>query len=167
MAENKRIKVVNDPTELVPILRALDTKVKRAVLSDVSGKWCTVKFIEDKYGTEGKEALFFFEKMKLVESKWEPNASASEKAYHSFYGAFHINTSCTIGEINDILTAAVMGEKEFDRLDGELFELAGDRGVFAGDAAEELGLSPLLLKAVVRRSTRLDFRGHRVERVTV
>jgi predicted DNA-binding ArsR family transcriptional regulator len=77
--EMKRIKVINEPTELVPILRAVDTKIKREVFAEVSQRWCTMQDIENKFGEKGKEAMMFFEQMKLVETKWEPTERGSEK----------------------------------------------------------------------------------------
>ncbi|HLE45860.1 MAG TPA: ArsR family transcriptional regulator, partial [Thermoplasmata archaeon] len=38
-----RIKVVSEPAELVPILRAVDTEVKRDVFKEVSTDWRTLK----------------------------------------------------------------------------------------------------------------------------
>jgi predicted DNA-binding ArsR family transcriptional regulator len=161
----KRIKVINEPTELVPILRAVDTKVKRDVFKEVSQDWCTLKAIEEKYGEEGKEALMFFEKMKLVETKWESGEAGSEKAYHSYYMSFHINTSCPVLEISDVLAVAVMSKKEFDKYEKKILGLIGNEGKFAGDIAEELGLTPTMLKALVKRSAVLEYRGHRVEKL--
>ncbi|UCE08042.1 MAG: ArsR family transcriptional regulator [bacterium] len=162
----KRIKVINEPTELVPMLRAVDTSVKRQVFLEVSNGWCTAKQIEEKYGEEGKEALAFFEKMKLVESMWQSTGERSqEKAYHTYYMSFHINTSCPVTEISDILAIAVMSNKEFDNLEKEIYELIGEEGMFAGDVSEKQSISPIMLKSVVKRSTKLEYRGHRVERI--
>lgn len=162
----KRIKVINEPTELVPMLRAVDTTVKRQVFLEVSNGWRTANQIEEKYGAEGKEALAFFEKMKLVESMWQSTDDKSqEKAYHTYYMSFHINTSCPVTEISDILAIAVMSNKEFDNLESQIVELIGSEGMFAGDVSEKQNISPTMLKALVKRSIRLEYRGHRVERI--
>ncbi|MCK4455854.1 MAG: ArsR family transcriptional regulator, partial [Thermoplasmata archaeon] len=44
-----RIKFVNEPAELVPILMAVDKEVKREVLKDVSDNWRTAREIEEKF----------------------------------------------------------------------------------------------------------------------
>ncbi len=44
-----KIKVINEPSELVSMLRAVDTPVKRNVLKEVTLEWRTVKEIEEKY----------------------------------------------------------------------------------------------------------------------
>ena len=69
----RHIKVINEATELVPMLRALDTPIKREVFEEIIQDWKTVSEIEDKYGTEGADALLFFEKTKLVDIQWQIN----------------------------------------------------------------------------------------------
>ncbi|TLZ51611.1 MAG: hypothetical protein E6K18_04405 [Methanobacteriota archaeon] len=164
-----RIKVVNDVSELVPILRAVDTETKKSVFTDVATTWLTGKQVADKYGEEGVEALRFFEKMKLVETKWqtgqnEKGQAVPEKAYHAFYGSFHINATSPINEISDVLAVAMMPEPRYKTIEERLFKLVGDQGMFAGDVADDLKVTQTTLKALVKRSGRLDFRGHRILR---
>ena len=161
-----RIKVINEPSELVPMLRAVDTKTKREVLKEVTLEWRTSKEIEDKYGKEGAEALAFFEKMKLVETKWQSTGgNYPEKAYHTYYNSFHINASWPVYEISDVLSAAMMPEKEFAAVERKILTFVGTEGKFSGDVAEKLGITATMLKSLVKRSLKLDFRGHRIERL--
>src|SRR5436309_1197361 len=79
-----RIKVVSEVAELVPILRAVDSDVKAEAFKEVSAGWMTVREIEAKFGAEGANAIRFFEKLKLVETKWPTGRTASaDKAYHA------------------------------------------------------------------------------------
>jgi predicted DNA-binding ArsR family transcriptional regulator len=161
-----KIKVINEPSELVPMLRAVDTPVKRDVLKEVTMEWKTLKEIEDKYGPDGKEALKFFEKMKLVETRWQPSGgNRPEKAYHTYYNSFHINASWPVYEISDVLSVAMMPEVEFLEMEIKILEQVGKEGKFAGDVAEGLGLTSTMLKSMVKRSVLLDYRGHRLEKV--
>jgi predicted DNA-binding ArsR family transcriptional regulator len=164
-----RIKVVNDPADLVPILRAVDSDVKKTLFQEVVQSWLTAKQVEEKYGAEGLEAIRFFEKMKLVETKWQTGTSPEgrpvpEKAYHAFYGSFHINASSPINEISDVLAVAMMAEEKYKKIEERLHKMVGDQGMFAGDVADELKVTQTTLKALVKRSGRLDFRGHRIIR---
>jgi predicted DNA-binding ArsR family transcriptional regulator len=159
----KRIKVINEPTELVPVMRAMDTDVKRKVFMEVSNRWCTANNIEEMFGKEGRQALNFFEKMKLVETRWESVDSISEKAYHTYYLSFHINTTVKVQDIAEVLAAVVMPDGEFEELESSIIEQVQDGGKFAGDVAESLDLSQVMLRSLVKRSTKLDYRGHRVE----
>jgi predicted DNA-binding ArsR family transcriptional regulator len=162
-----RIKVITEPAELVPVFRAVDTKVKREVLKLITLEWHTAREIENQFGPAGKEALLFFEKMKLVETRWQtsPDKQAPEKAYHTYYTSFHINASWPVYEISDVLAAAVMEDKEFAKVEKQIYDLVGSQGKFAGDVAEVLGVTFTMLKSLVKRSTKLDYRGHRIERV--
>src|SRR5881628_818972 len=160
-----RIKVVSEPAALVPILRTVDSPVKREVFRAVTADWSTVQPIEERSGAEGAEALKFFEKMKLVETKWQASATMQpEKAYHAFYSSFHINATAPVTEISDVLYAAMMSEKDYAKIEKQIFDMVGDDGKFAGDVAENLKVSQTMLKSLVKRSSRLDFRGHRVMR---
>jgi predicted DNA-binding ArsR family transcriptional regulator len=161
-----RIKVINEPSELVPMLRAVDTKVKREVLKEVTLEWRTSKEIEQKYGDEGKNAIKFFEKMKLVETKWQSTGgNYPEKAYHTYYNSFHINASWPVYEISDVLAAAMMPDDEFQDIEKKIMKEVGLEGRFSGDVAEKLDITSTMLKSLVKRSIKLDFRGHRIERV--
>ncbi len=151
--------------ELVPILRAVDSEVKSAVFREVTTNWQTAKQIEDKYGATGLDALRFFEKMKLVETKWQTGAgSAPEKAYHAFYSSFHINATAPVQEISDVLHVAMMADAEYDKIEKGIFDMVGADGKFSGDVADTLKVTQTMLKALVKRSPRLDFRGHRIIR---
>jgi len=163
-----RIKVVNDPSELVSVFRAVDTDIKRQVFKEVSTGWKTGKEIEEKFGTEGRQALRLFNKMKLVETRWQkPEEGSPEKpvkAYHTYYSSFHINTSCSVYEISDVISVAGMLDKDFKKIEAKILKMIGDEGMFAGDVAESLEVSPTMLKCLVKRSSKFDYRGHRIEK---
>jgi predicted DNA-binding ArsR family transcriptional regulator len=89
--------------------------------------------------------------------------SISEKAYHTYYLSFHINTTVKVQDIAEVLAAVVMVNDEFEELESTIIEQVADGGRFAGDIAEDLGLSQIMLRSLVKRSTKLDYRGHRVE----
>lgn len=162
-----RIKVINEPAELVSVFRAVDTDLKREIFKEISVEWRTGNQIEEKFGKDGKKALRVFEKMKLVETRWQqPGESASEKpvkAYHTYYSSFHINTSASVFEISDIIAAAGLPDKDFKKMEDKICGMVGEEGMFAGDIAEDLGVSATMLKALVKRSAKLDYRGHRIE----
>jgi predicted DNA-binding ArsR family transcriptional regulator len=167
-----RIKVVNEAADLVAIFRAVDTDVKKEVLKEVALDWRTAREIEDKFGAEGKSALNLFDKMKLVETRWQqpvPGQNTSptagpEKAYHTYYSSFQITASCPIYEISDVLAVAVMPEPKFKKLEEKVFKAVGTEGKFAGDIAEEMKVSQTMMKSIVKRSSKLEYRGHRIER---
>jgi predicted DNA-binding ArsR family transcriptional regulator len=161
-----RTKVVNDITELVPLLRIVNTDIKRKIFQELVTNWRSLKEIESLYGEEGKEALLLFEKAKLVETKWQSTKQGKpEKVYRTYYTSFHMNAHCPITEICDLLAAATLHEKDFSELENKILEAVSKEGAFVGDVAQTLNISQTMLKGIVRRSTKLDYRGHRVEKL--
>lgn len=162
-----RIKVINEAAELVSVFRAVDTDLKREIFKEISVDWKTANQIEEKFGKDGRTALRQFEKMNLVETRWhQPEEGSGEKpvrAYHTYYSSFHINTSASVFEISDIIAAAGIPDKEFKKLETQILNMVGEEGKFSGDVAEELKISAIMLKAIIKRSALLDYRGHRIE----
>ena len=161
----RRIKVVSESTDLVPILRAFDSDVKRDVFQRLIDSWLTAPQIEKEFGEPGLEALSLFEKTKLVETRWEVVEGKTEKAYHSYYTAFHINTSCSVQEIAEILTVAAMDEGRFEKIDGELATMVPAEGFSARAIAEKFNMPLIRLKALLKRSSKLEFKGHVVKKI--
>lgn len=161
-----RIKVINEPTELVSILTSLNTKIKKDVFEELSKNWCTLEDVEKKFGTEGKDVIQLLEKMKMLEVHWQcNNEKKPEKAYHSNFSSFHISTSCGVEDIYGILEVINTPDDVFMKLEKKILEMVGDDGKFMGDIIEQCNIPLLKLKCVVRRSAHLEIKGQRIERI--
>ncbi len=157
-----RIKVIKDVTDFVPILRAVSTQTKKEVFTELADDWKTSDEIEEKYGEEGKEALKLFEKMKLVETRWQHTDRETKKAYHTYYSSVHIDASVPVSEISEVLYAAMLEDEKFVGIEDKILEQVQKGENFAKDISEMLEVSPLTLKSMVKRSVKLDYRGHRI-----
>ncbi len=164
-----RVKLITDATEIVYALRCLDTEIKRKLFLELMKSWKTVDEIREEYGNEGIEALQLFDKMHLLESQWRPIPGSVEpaKAYHILYDGFHIDLTSSITDMIDVLTATIMPEDEYRKIDDKMVELVGDKGIYLGDLIEKLGLSPTMVKSLVRRSSRVMYRGQTVDPVKI
>ena len=158
----KRTKLINDPAELVALFRSVDSPERRAVLALLAGGWTPTSELADKFGDAAFAAITYFEKFKLVESRWEVTDGKPEKAYRTFYNAFQISTSLTFEETEQLLTVVLLTPEEFDEIEGKIAEMVGDEGRFANDIARELELTTLQLKGLVRRSVKFNSRGHNI-----
>jgi len=163
-----RTKVVNDSTDLVPLLRAFDNKIKKEVFTELLQDWKPTSEIIDKFGDEGADALEYFDKMKLVETKWTTPEDGIEgrpqKKYRSYYSAFNINISCPVNEISEIFTVASLNAKEFKKLENDIFTFIGEDGKFGNMVAENFNLSNLALKGLVKRSNKFCYKGLKLSR---
>ncbi|HZY92676.1 MAG TPA: ArsR family transcriptional regulator [Thermoplasmata archaeon] len=161
-----RIKVVNDISELVPILRAVDTPLKLKLVQRLADSWLTEEDVVKEFGGDGAKALNFFEKLKLIDTRWvaREGRRTPDKSYHFYYSTININTTAPLQEVSEILAIASMSPKDYEKLERRIFEAVGDAGRFFSDVAEELGMTATRLKGLVKRSDKLEYRGHRIER---
>lgn len=161
-----RIKVVNDISDLVPVLRAVDSTVKLKLVQRLAEAWLTSEDVEHEFGKEGTKALAFFEKLKLIDTRWvaREGRRQPDKSYHFYYSTININTTSPLAEISEILAIASMAPREYLKLEQRIYDSVGPDGRFFSDVAEELGMSPTRLKGLVKRSEKLEYRGHRIER---
>ena len=156
----KRVKLINDPAELISLFRAIDTPARRAVLTTLAEGWTPLSQLMEAHGEEALDTIHYYEKFKLVESRWEVTDVRPEKAYRTFYNGFQISTSLTFDDARELLTVVLMSEEDFLEREARILELIGSKGLFTGDVAKEMELTPLQLKGLVRRSTKADFKGH-------
>lgn len=163
-----RTKVVNDSTDLIPLIRAFDNPVKKAVFKEIQTDWKPLSDITKKYGDDGQIALELFDQMKLVETKWttpdEGIDGRPQKKYRSYYSAFNINISCPVNEISEIFTIASLQKKDFCDLEDQIVEFIGNEGKFSNTVAENFNMTPLALKSIVKRSEKLAFKGLKIVR---
>ena len=163
-----RTKVINDSTDLVSILRAFDTSTKKEVFMEISKDWIPTSMILEKFGEDGQEALEFFDKMKLAETKWttpdEGMDGKPQKMYRSFYSIFNINISCPVNEISEIFNISSLDDDNFKKLEKEIYDFIGDNGTFGNKVSENFKISSTALKALVKRSNRFDYMGLKITR---
>ena len=62
----KRVKLINDPAELVALFRAVDSKERRDVLTTLAEGWTMISDLVSKHGEGAYGAITYFEKFKLV-----------------------------------------------------------------------------------------------------
>jgi len=163
-----RTKVVNDSTDLVPLLRAFNNQTKKEVFRDLLQGWKPLSEIKEKFGDQGEDAVEFFDKMKLVESRWttpeEGIEGKPQKKYRSYYSAFNINISCPVNEISEIFTVASLHPNEFKKLENDIYDFIGENGKFGNMVAENFSLSNLALKGLVKRSNKFCYKGLKLSR---
>jgi predicted DNA-binding ArsR family transcriptional regulator len=165
-ATTHRIKVVNDVSDLVSILRAVDSPVKLKIVQRLGESWLTSDDVDREFGKEGLKALAFFEKLRLIDTRWvaREGRRQPEKSYHFYYSTINVNTTSPLAEVSEVLAIAMMSPKEYGKIEQRIFDAVGPEGRFFSDVAEELGMSPTRLKGLVKRSEKLEYRGHRIER---
>jgi predicted DNA-binding ArsR family transcriptional regulator len=150
------------------VIRAFDNKTKKEVFTEILKEWTPESIIFEKFGKDGVEALEFFDKMKLVETKWTtPDEGVNgkpQKIYKSFYSLFNINISCPVNEISEIFNISTLNENEFEELENQIFDFIGETGKFGNSVSENFGISNTALKVLVKRSNKFDYTGLKITR---
>ncbi|HEX9710810.1 MAG TPA: ArsR family transcriptional regulator [Candidatus Thermoplasmatota archaeon] len=157
-----RIKVVNEASDLVGLMTAVDSPVKRDVFLALSAGWESERTIESRFGLMGRAALNLLDKQDMLDSRWEPTAEGPNKMFHARYSSFKIDTTAPMAELSEVFAVAVMPGPEFKEKEEALTQMALGSGVNVMDAAVRLALSQTMVRAIAKRSQRLDLRGLRV-----
>ena len=164
-----RIKGINDTSDMVAIFHTSDTEIKKNVFLDLIRGWMTLEEIEKKYGEEGKRAVFYLEKIKLVESQWLLKEGGQRtKSYKAYYDTVQINITMPIIELPEIIRIATMSEEEINKYEEMILKIMGDKkSIYLGDVQTALNISLSFLKGILKRSMKFDIKGHDLERVEV
>ena len=135
---------------------------------EISKDWIPTSMILEKFGEDGQEALEFFDKMKLAETKWTTPEDGMDgkpqKMYRSFYSIFNINISCPVNEISEIFNISSLDDDNFKKLEKEIYDFIGDNGTFGNKVSENFKISSTALKALVKRSNKFDYMGLKITR---
>ncbi len=158
-----KIKVVNEIGDLVSVFYSCNTEVKKKVFQEITKKWCTLEEIKEKYGEEGVRALKYLENIKFVETQWITTDSGVVRAYHTYYDLFQITLTIPIMEASEVLQVITMPEEEFREWENKIIEIVKTENSFIGYLVEKLGISQIMLRALIKRSDKLDIKGMRVE----
>ena len=157
-----RIKVINDVGDLVSVFYSCNTDIKKKVFQEITKKWCTMEEIREKYGEEGERALKYLEKVKFVETQWVTTEKGVVRAYHTYYDLFQISLSLPILEASEVLRVMTMPEDEFREWEKKILQLMKESN-FIGFLVEKMNISQIMLRALVRRSDKMEIKGMRVE----
>jgi predicted DNA-binding ArsR family transcriptional regulator len=135
---------------------------------EISKDWVPSSLILERFGGEGQNALEFFDKMKLAETKWttpdEGVDGKPQKMYRSFYSLFNINISCPVNEISEIFNVSSLDDNHFKKLEENIYGFIGETGTFANKVSENFHISNTALKALVKRSNRFQYTGLKITR---
>lgn len=161
-----RIKVIDDPSDLVSILNVANTYTKKEVFQELSTDWRTIEEIEKKYGEDGKNAVLFLEKIKIAEVQWVNTPQGPVKSYKCYYNHVQITLTLAINDLADILYVANISDKEIEKYEKKVIELMDDKAtLYIGSVTEALKISSNFLKGIIQRSNKLVLKGHNIEKL--
>jgi len=161
----KRIRIINEPSDIVPLLRAFGTESHKKVFDCLQTGWKTEEDIQKEVGFSPVESLSILKKSGFVESKWRmpQPGKKPEKEYHSSYSRVQVNFECSVEDLSDMIMVTFKSDNELrnylDLIEKEV--RAGNQSM--NGLQRVIDKSIMYIRAVARRSPILTVKGQRIE----
>lgn len=161
----KRTRIINEPSDLVPLLRAFGSDSHKKVFDFLQKDWKTEEEIEIEVGFKPTESLDILKKSGLVESKWRmpQPGKKPDKEYHSSYSRVHVNFQCTVEDLSDLIMITFKSDNEIrNYLEMIEKEVTGGNQSMNG-LQRVVDKSIMFIRGVAKRSPLLTVKGQRIE----
>ncbi len=161
----KRTRIINEPSDIVPLLRAFGSETHKKVFDYLQKDWKTEDEIEQDLGIKVLDSLDVLKKSGLVESKWRmpQPGKKPEKEYHSSYSRVQVNFQCSIEDLADLIMITFKNDNEIRKyLDVIEKEVVGGNQSMNG-LQRVIDRSIMFIRGVARRSAILTVKGQRIE----
>lgn len=162
----RRAKLVNDIVELVPILQLFSTNLYKNVYETLLSEWLTFNELKERFGEGVEEALKILKHAGMLEVKWRmPSdpAGKPEKEYHVSYTHISANFYSPLKDLNKILEVVFMPDDEFEELVQKIINEVKAGRMSVQHISKSLGLDPIIIRAVAKKSLKLHLKGQLVE----
>lgn len=163
----KRTRIINDPSDLVPLLQAFGSDVHKKVFDELSRDWHTERELTALVGDESSvhRSVALLRKSGLVETKWRvPESGASpEKEYHSTYSRVQASFGASMEDLSELIRLTFMSDEELRTVTEKLQKMVGAGNTSLSNLSRELGLSQMFIRGAAKRAEGLAVRGQRIE----
>ena len=161
----KRTRIINDPSDLVPLLRTFGSQTHKKVFDYLLIDWFTEKDLKENLDFDIEGSLNILKKSGLIESKWRmPEAGKTpEKEYHTSYSKIQVNFQCSIEDLSDLIEITFGSDNEYREIIGQIEKEVIDGNQSMTGLSRAIGTSPLHLRGIARRSNNLVVKGQRIE----
>jgi len=161
----KRTKLVNDPSDLVLLLRTFGSDTHKQVFDKLSEGWMTATELKGAIGADVEKSIEILRKSGLIESQWrmpEPGKTP-DKEYTTSYSKIHANFQCSLKDLSDLIMITFKSDGELaDTIEAIETEVEKGNRSMAG-LSRSLDLSSAFIRGVARRSRKLVVKGQRLE----
>ncbi len=161
----KRTRIINEPSDIVPLLRAFGSDNHKKVFDCLQNGWKTEEDIEKDVGFKPRKSLDILKKSGFVESKWRmpQPGKTPEKEYHSSYSRVQVNFQCSVEDLSDMIMVTFKSDSELrsyvDMIEKEV--KSGNQSM--NGLQRVIDKSIMFIRAVARRSSILSVKGQRIE----
>lgn len=162
----KRTRIINDPSELISLLRVFGIEQHKQVFDILSNEWKTLEELAQISSNNNvSESLALLKKSGLIESKWrvpEPGKTP-DKEYHTSYSKVQLNFQCSLEDLSDLIQLTLKTENEIRDLINRLEEEVKKGNQSMNGLCRIFDKSPMYIRGIARRSPHLNVKGQRIE----
>jgi predicted DNA-binding ArsR family transcriptional regulator len=163
----QRTRIINDPSDLVPLLQAFGSDAHKRVFDELNKGWRTEKELVDLIGDKSSvhRSLSLLRKSGLAETKWkmpEPGESP-EKEYHSTYSRIQASFGASMEDVSEIIRLTFMSEEDLRDITEQILKIVNHGDTSLTNLSRELGFSQVFIRGVAKRTEGLTVRGQRIE----
>ena len=161
----KRTRVINDPSDLVPLIEVFSNTDHRQVYNLLTNNWYTKEELDREIGSDTHKSLDAMRRGGLLESKWRmPEAGESpQMEFQTSFTSLRSGFQCSIVEFAEVIENALSQDEsiriEAERLEEEVRK--GNNSLI--NLARILDTNPNQLKCIAKRYGRLVVKGQRLE----
>jgi predicted DNA-binding ArsR family transcriptional regulator len=163
----KRTRIINDPSDLVPLLLAFGSEVHKRVFEELCCDWRTEAELSEIMGDESgvHRSLDLLKKSGLAETKWKtPKPGETPvKEYHSSYSRIQANFVCSLEDLSELIYLTSMSEDELRESTEKIEEVVAKGNTSVNNLSRELDLSQAFIRGAAKRAEKLAVRGQRIE----
>ena len=161
----KRTRILNDPSDLVPLIDVFSNTEHRQVYDLLTESWYTKVELDQHTGKDTRKSLDTLQHGLLLESKWRmPTPGESpEMEFHTSFTSIRVGFQCSITELAEVVDSALTQGEQL-RKDAERLEDEVRKGNYSLTyLSRTLDASPNQLKCIAKRYGRISVKGQRLE----
>lgn len=160
----KGTKIINDPSDLVPLIRAFGSDIHKKVFNGLSSDWMTKEELEKAVGADVGESLKILQKGGLIQSRWRMlgNARVPEKEFQASYSDVRANFQCGLDELSNLIQIASSDDEEFLEIVFKIEEEIKMGNTSTVGLCRALNQNACFLRGVAKRSNKLTVRGQKL-----
>lgn len=160
----KRTRIVNDPADLVPLIRAFGSGVHKTVFNELSSEWMTREELEKAVSADVGESLKILQKGGLIQNRWRlpENVGVPEKEFHASYSNMRANFQCGLDELSNLIRIASSDDEEFLEIVFKIEEEIKMGNTSTVGLCRALNQNACFIRGVAKRSHKLTIRGQKL-----
>ncbi|BDC35913.1 ArsR family transcriptional regulator [Candidatus Methanoliparum sp. LAM-1] len=161
---NQRVKIISNPTDLVPILYIFNSALHRSVYNELLRGWKTEKELEEIIRMDINKSIELLKAGHLISGRWRTpeRGEKPEMEYTAIYSKIKADFQSNFSDLAEIIDIAIMDDETFEEYETKVIKKISKNKKSVNEICRELDYPLYFLKGLLKRSLLLDLRGQDV-----